>query len=241
MPLNRKLLIPAVIAVTAIVLFSSYELVILPYENRGPPTYAVTVYDNNSSTTVSGNFTSTNSSDAFFFNISANATIMEKKYPNSALTVGLEQGQLFYDYPDKMVFIFAILVIQGSIESNLHPSSFTVGASVLGSSNASNLQVFFGAAEVPKYPPLQNTTDNNQVGWFGYGATRNLTLSPLLNEPQWSPSSGYSQSRYNFTYFTSYNVWITSYWGTHVFSLWTTLTGLSETPFASVTLVTENT
>ena len=239
--MNRKLLIPAVVAVVAILLFSSYELVILPYENRGPPTYAVTVLDNNSSTAISGNFTSPSSVNPFLFNVSANATIVENGYPNSTLTISLEVGQLYYNSADKSAMIDANLVIRGSIESNLHPSSFTVGASVLGPPNANNLQMFFGAVSEPRNPPLQNTTDNNQLGWFGYGVSGNLTMSPLLNEPQWSASSGYSQSMYNFTYTTFYNVWMFSYWGTHVFSLWATLTGLSETPFASVTLVTENT
>ncbi len=246
--MNRKLLIPAVVAVVAILLFSSYELVILPYENRGPPTYAVTVLDNNSSTAISGNFTSPSSVNALWFSVSANATIVENGYPNSTLTISLESGELYalsipngtYDMYD-MTEIFAYLVIKGSLESNLHPSSFTVGASVLGPPNASKLEMYFGAVSGPRYPPLQNTTDNNQLGWFGYGVSRNFTMSPLLNEPQWSASSGYSQSRYNFTYTTWYTVDMFSYWGTHVFSLWTTLTGLSETPFASVTLVTENT
>ena len=245
MIVNRKLLIPAVVAVVAIVLFSSYELVILPYENRGPPAYAVTAYDNNSSTAISGNFTSPSGVNTLWFSVSANATIVENGYPNSTLTISLESGELYaLSNPDgsyDMTEIFAYLVIKGSLESNLHPSSFTVGASVLGPPNANNLQMFFGAVSGPRNPPLQNTTDNNQLGWFGYGVSRNFTMSPLLNEPQWSASSGYSQSRYNFTYTTIYNVWMSSYWGTHVFSLWATLTGLSETPFASVTLVTENT
>ncbi|MCL5800599.1 MAG: hypothetical protein M1341_04715 [Candidatus Thermoplasmatota archaeon] len=241
MPKNRKLLIPAVIAVTAIVLFSSYELVILPYENRGPPTYPVTVYDNNSSTTVSGNFTSNSSANPFLFNFSANATIAENEYPNSTLTISFEQGGLFYFPAEKAVLIMANLVITGSLESNLHPSSFTIGISVSGSRGAYYLATIFGAVSGPRYPPLQNTTDYNQTDVTGYGVSGNITMSPLLNEPQWSPSSGYSQSRYNFTYNTWYRVTMFSYWGTHVFSLWTTLTGLTETPFASVTLVTENT
>lgn len=180
--MNRKLLVLAVIDVAAIVLIGSYEFVILPYKNRGPPTYPVTVYDDNSSVTVSGNFTSN------YF--SANATIVENGYPNSTLTISLQRGLLFFLPADNAVVIMANLVITGSIESNLHPSSFTIGASVLGTPGAYVTNTIFGAVSGPRYPPLQNTTDNDQFGLWGYGVSGNYTFSPFSMSRSGHPHQG---------------------------------------------------
>ena len=236
MNVSRKLLKLSVVAAVVVLKFTAYEIIIVPYET--PPSYHVTAFDNNTSVILSGNLSSYSSSDPPNFNISAKANIVENGFPKSTLQISWA-GPLDYDVASKQVTIQGEIVINGSVESNLRPSSVTLFLGLSGSKGAGAVSsMFSGPFTKVVYPPSENMSFGG-IGIDGYGFY-NVTIS-LVNEPKWSPSNGYSQSRYNFTYNTYYSVFIGSYWGTHIFTVGASLAGVSETPYVSATVVTENT
>ncbi len=234
--MNRKALFAVVAVVIVLGLYSSLEYVVLPLESKSPPIPSVTVKNAFSEVNVTGNFVNYSSDNNLFFNnTTSTAVIYEQGHRDSTLSVSISKGFLFYDPPDKMTVIMVNISIFGSLESNLHPSALIFGLSSNGSAKKYNIttQILGG------FNRGNNTSMPYILSLEGYmSATYDIKLT---NEPLWSASSGYEQSRYNFSFSTVYQIAIWSFTGIHTFGIWTELGGLSKTPIASVSIITTDT
>ena len=196
----------------------------------------MTVKNAFSEVNVTGNFVNYGSFNPLFFNnTTSTAVIEEDGLGDSSLSTHLYGGIMYYLSADKRVTIFINISISGSEESNLHPSVLILGLSSNGSANEYKVMTQTWGASYGG----NNTSLPYSVATEGYmSASTNIKL---INEPQWSPSSGYKQSRYNFSFNLLYQIDMWSFTGTHTFGIWAELGGLSETPVASVNITTTDT
>ncbi len=235
--MSRKALFAVIAVVIVLGLYTSFEYVILPSESGSPPIPSVTVKNASSEVNVTGNFASyTNTSQPLFFNnTTSTAVIREQGHRDSTLGVSIFRGFLFYDPGDNAVIINVNISVSGFLESNLHPSALILGLSSNGSASMYNVssQIFEG------YNRGNNVSLSYGAATVGY--TSVFFGVKLTNEPQWSATNGYKQSRYNFSFSTFYSIHIWSFTGTHTFGIWAELGGLSETPVASLSIVTTDT